>query len=310
MHHSDAQPHERSPDPAIALLAARQHGVVARAQLAKIGVERGAIRLRVERCRLHLVHRGVYAVGHRLLTKQGRWMAAVLAAGPGAVLSHRSAAAHWGIRPSDRLVADVTVGRALTQRSGLRIHRSWLPHDEVTALDGIPVTSVSRTLFDLAGVLRPEQLRRAAHEAEVHRLWDRLSLADLLERHPRRRGAAAVREIVAAPGEGRTRNDFEELFLGLVKAAGLQRPEKNVPMHLGGRFIEPDFVWREQRLIVELDGFATHGTRGAFEDDRAKDRALTVAGWCVLRITWRQLRDDPELVAADLRASLARPLHR
>ena len=237
-------------------------------------------------------------------------MAAVLAAGPGAVLSHVSAAAHWGIRPSDRRETDVTVGRFLRRRLGLRFHQTSLPDDEVTVHEGIPVTSVSRTLFDIAAVLNVEQLRRAAHESDVRRLWDRLSLPYILARHPRRPGAAAVRAIVATPDQGITRNRLERRFLAVLDNHGLPRPATNVAMHAGHHFIEPDCVWRRQRLIVELDGHATHGTRMSFEDDRARDRALTAAGWRVIRVTWRQLWDEPELVAADLRASLRQRSHR
>jgi len=306
MHDSDAQLQERSPDPAIASLAAAQYGVVSRAQLIDLGVERGAIALRLERGRLHVIHRGVYGVGHRLLTRQGRWMAAVLAGGAGAVLSHRSAAAHWGVLPPSSREADVTVSRSLRCRRGLRFHHSRLPADEVTVRDGIPVTSTSRTLLDLAAVLNTEQLRRAAHEAEVRRLWDHVSLADLLARHPRRPGAAAVRAIVAAPDQGITRNRLERRFLAVLDRHGLPRPATNVAMHAGHHFIEPDCVWRRERVIVELDGHATHGTRASFEDDRARDRALVAAGWRVIRITWRQLRDEPAAVAGDVRAALAR----
>lgn len=269
---------------------------------------RGAINLRIARGRLHVLHRGVYAVGHRVLTDEGRWMAAVLAGGPGAVLSHRSAAAHWGIRPSQTALVDVTTDQQRS-RPGLLFHYSLLPTDEVTVRDGIFVTTVSRTLFDLAGVVRLHQLRRAVNEAEVRRLWDPLSLEDLLTRHPRRPAAAAVRAVLATPGAGITRNGLEDRFLGLLGAARLPRPATNVPIEVNGVWIEPDCTWREQRLIVELDGNATHATRSAFESDRARDRALVAAGWRVMRITWRQLHDEPQALTRDLRASLtARPV--
>ena len=153
----------------------------------------------------------------------------------------------------------------------------------MTVKDGIPVTIVSRTLFDLAAVLSSGQLERAVNEAEIRRLWDRLSLQDLLVRHPRRPGAAKIRTVLA----------------------GIERPQTNVPLLVEGRWIEVDCVWRRQYLIVELDGRETHGTAHAFENDHARDRALITAGWHVMRITWRQLHDEPEAIARDLRAFLA-----
>jgi hypothetical protein len=162
---------------------------------------------------------------------------------------------------------------------------------------------VSRTLFDLAAVVSSGQLARAVKEAEVRRLWDALSLADLLERHPSRPGAAAIRAVIG-PGAGFTRSELEDRFLELVERSGLPRPATNVWLNLGGRWIEADCVWREQRLIVELDSRAFHDTAAAFESDRARDRAATAAGWRVIRITWAQLRDEPSAIARHLRAAL------
>ena len=170
--------------------------------------------------------------------------------------------------------------------------------------DRIPVTTVGRTLFDLAAVVSPGQAARAVKEAEVRRLRDSLSLADLLERHPRRPGAAALRAVIEEHARP-TRSEFEDRFLLFLVAASLPRPATNVTMRAAGRWIEMDCMWREQRLIVELDGAATHLTRAAFESDRARDRALVAAGWRVMRVTWRQLRDDPTGLAETLHAALA-----
>jgi hypothetical protein len=233
-------------------------------------------------------------------------MAGVLAGGRCGGLSHTSAAAQWGIRPSQARVVVVTTARQRS-RPGLRFHCSLLPTDEVTVRDGIFVTTVPRTLFDLAGVVPLHQLRRAVNEAEIRRLWDPLSLDDLLERHRRRPGAAAVRAVLATPGASITRSELEDLFIDFVDRVGLPRPATNVPLQLPGFWIEPDCMWREQRLIVELDGRATHATRSAFESDRARDRRLVAAGWRVVRVTWRQLHDEPEALTRDLRASLAAP---
>ena len=201
---------------------------------------------------------------------------------------------------------EVTTTRKPKQRAGIRSHYSPLGPDEVTLHEAIPVTSPPRTRFDLAAVVSIEQLRRAANEAEIRRLWDAISLADLLDRHPRRPGAAAVRAMIATPGAGVTRSALEELFLGLVNDARLPRPETNVALWIGGQFIEVDCLWREQRVIVELDGYETHRTRAAYENDRARDRMLTAAGWHVMRVTWRQLHEEPDAILRDLRALLRR----
>ena len=292
----------RAGDWAIAGLAERQHGVVSRPQLMAVGLGRGAIECRLARGRLHRVRQGVYAVGHPRLTQEGRWMAGVLAGGPGAVLSHRSAAAHLGLRPSQSAV-EVTVPRRLRARHGLRFHYSRLPADEFTVHDGIPVTTPPRTLFDLAASITADQLARAVNQAEIRRLWDPLSLRDLLTRHPRRPGAAALRAALGF--EGRiTRSELEDLFLGFLRGAGLPPPVTNVPLRLGDRSVEADCVWLGPRLIVELDGYASHRMRAAYEGDRARDRALTASGWRVVRITWRQLHREPAALARELRALL------
>ena len=293
----------------IAEAAGRQHGVVSRRQLIELGVRPGAIKWRLAHGRLHSVSRGVYAVGHQALSREGRWMAAVLYAGPGAVLSHRPAAAHWGFRPTARIVVEVSVPSWRRPRHGLRIHQAALRPDEVTELRGIPVTTVPRTLFDLAAVLGSKrELRRALNEVEILRFRDRLSLADLVARYPRRAGAATIRALLGEwnPGETATRSVLEERFLDFVHPAGLPAPELNALVAVGNRRLEVDFVWRRQRLIVELDGHAAHGTRHSFENDRERDRVLQAAGWTVVRVTWRQLHEAGAAVASDLAALLLR----
>jgi hypothetical protein len=232
-------------------------------------------------------------------------MAAVLAGGEAAALSHLSAADLWGIRPSEAKGTDVTTSRKLRSRAGLRFRYSSLPADEATIHNGIPVTTVPRTLLDLAGIIPRRQLARALNQAEIRRLWDSLSLADLLRRHPRRPGAAAIRALIGEPGIGITRSELEDLFLDFIDANNLPRPIVNLPLKIDGVWVEADCVWLEQRLVVELDGHAFHGTTLAYEDDRARDRALTAAGWRVMRITWRQLHDEPEAVVRDLRTALS-----
>jgi Transcriptional regulator, AbiEi antitoxin len=261
--------HER-PDHVIGRLAERQHGVVARRQLLAAGLAREAIAHRMRIGRLHCLHRGVYAVGHRLLSPEAQWMAAVLAAGPGAVLSHRSAAALWGLVHGRAGEVDVTISTSRRRRSGITWHVAGLPADEITSLAAIPVTTVPRTLLDLAAVLDRRATERAINEAEVHRYTDPLCLPALLARYPRRRGTAAIRSILAAGAlvTTFTRSELEERFLRFLAQRHMPRPELNVPIALRGGFVEVDCVWRRARVIAELDGRAVHGTAAAFERDR------------------------------------------
>jgi very-short-patch-repair endonuclease len=287
----------------IAELAARQFGLVARWQLRLLGLGEDAIDARLARGLLHRVHRGVYAVGHQRLTREGHWMAAVLAAGPDAVLSHRSAAALWGIRHTARAHAEVICARRLAIPK-VDSYRTVLPPDEVTVHDGIPVTTPARTLFDLAAVLTPQQLNHALNEAEIRRLTSPIPLDALIARHPRRKGTQALRralELQRQRGETVTRSEFETAFLDFAERHGLPRPKTNEP--LGPYF--PDACWPEQRVIVELDSYAIHTTRQAFESDRARDRELTLAGYTVVRVTWRQLTHDADALAEQLSAILA-----
>jgi len=252
--------------------------------------------------RLHRLHPGVYALGHRLLSREGRWMAAVLACGAGAVLSHRSAAALWGIASFSGAI-EVTTPRDVRSRVLIRRHCAHLPPDEVTVRNGIPVTSAHRSLFDYAGLSSIDRLEAAIREAEYRRLWDRLSLPVLLARHPGHRGNANLRLCLERLGRtvGFTRSDLEELFLPLLDRFRLPRPHLNARLHIGGEWIEVDCLWRERGLIVELDSRSAHETRSAFESDRDRDRRLQAEGWRVVRITWRQLHDEPKRIANDLR---------
>lgn len=233
-------------------------------------------------------------------------MAATLALGPGAVLSHRSAGELWEIAPRSRRAIEVTRVTSAWRRGSLIAHQSSIPVDERTLVDGIPVTTVPRTVLDLAVVSSRRQVERALNEMEMRQLTDRLSIPDLLARYPGRRGTAVLRELLGAGAEtgGVTRNDFEELFVRLIDAHGLHRPRFNADVAVAGRFVCADCLWRQERLIVELDGRATHGTHKAFEDDRERDRLLLTDGWRVMHVTWRQLRDDGPRIAADLRTAL------
>ncbi|HEX5527237.1 MAG TPA: hypothetical protein VFX44_08610 [Solirubrobacterales bacterium] len=178
--------------------------------------------------------------------------------------------------------------------------------DEREVADGIPVTGPFRTIFDLAAVVGRRELERAWHEALVRGLTAKVSLPVLLERYPGRRGAVALRELLASSlPETVTRNDFEEAFLALIDAYGLPRPRMNADLSLRGRFFEIDCLWERARVALELDSRGVHGTPKRFESDRQRDRILVAEGWRTMRVTWRQLRDEPEAIVGDLRLLLA-----
>jgi hypothetical protein len=296
-------------DSAAANLARRQHGVVSRRQLERLGFGTRAIEHRMKAGRLYPVQRGVYAVGHLALTLRSRWMAAVLASGPEAVLSHRTAAALWGIRDPGSGRIDVTAPRKTRSTERICRHFAELPNDERAVLDGIPVTAVNRTLLDLATVAKPHSVEAALREAEYLQLRDRLSLPALLARYPRHRGARSIRAALERrqkdPG-GRIRSPLEELFLPFLDRHGLPRPRVNAGVHVPATPHEPerryevDCLWEDQTLIVELDGFESHRSRTAFESDRERDRRLTSLGYRVTRITKRQLLGSQAALAADL----------
>jgi len=201
---------------------------------------------------------------------------------------------------------DVTCapGRVV-RRQGIVAHESRVADDEREKVDGIPVTSPFRTIFDLAAVAGKREVERAWHEAEVRGLTDRVSLPMLLERYPGRRGTRVLRELLGSDEpEGISRNEFEEAFLALVDAYDLSRPRMNADLSLRGRFIEVDALWGQQRLAVELDSRGVHGTKKRFETDRHRDRILVAEGYRTMRVTWLQLLDEPEAIAADLRLAL------
>src|SRR3954470_11974364 len=288
---------------AIGRIAERQYGLIARAQLERLGIGARAIAHRLRLRRLHPLHRGVYAVGQRRLPGEARAMAAVLALGDGAVLSHASAAAHWEMVRWTGLPQVTTAARGRRNRKGIRVHERPLPPDEITIHRGIPITTVPRTLFDLAAQVPERLLERAINEAEVRRLWDELSLDSLLNRYPRHPGNRAVRAALRKRREGATvtRSELEERFLRFLDEAGLPRPEVNVLVE----GFEVDVLWRAQRVVVELDGRSTHGTAAAFERDRGRDRALQVANWRTIRITAHQMANDALSLVADLSRLLA-----
>lgn len=274
-------------DELIARIAAGQHGAVARRQLLQADIAGSAIDRRLRRRLLRPVYRGVYVLGP--LTREGRWMCAVLAAGDGAVLSHLSAAALWSIRSGGE-IPDVTLAHTSDLGGPIRMHRSLVAKHERTIKNRIPVTTPTRTIHDLAAVLDQDELERAHREALVLRLPLQLDGT----RRP------AIRELLA---DRPTKKELERRFRRLLRRHRLPLPDTNVELPFG----ETDCVWPNERLIVELDGYDVHRSRSAFERDRQRDREAALAGWRVVRITWRQLREDPERVARDLRKLLEVP---
>lgn len=291
-------------------LAEEQHGVVGRWQLVEIGLSERAVEHRVAMGRLHAVARGVYAVGHGRISQLGRWMAAVLANRPGAVLSHRSAAALWGIRGPAGGAVDVTISRKSTSSDRIRRHLAVLPGDEITVREGIAVTTAPRTIFDLAAASSVDRVEHDIRQVEYLRLYDRLSLLDLVERYPGRRGVRCVRAALARVEKlpaGRARSPLEERFLPFLRRFGLPRPRLNDWIVVGARRFQVDCHWPGTGQVVELDSWEAHGTRSAFREDRARDRTLRTAGYDVTRISWAQLEDEPAAVASDLRKLLSLP---
>ena len=291
----------------LAALATVQHGVVAREQLAALGFQPSAVDRRVAAGRLHVIHRGVYAVGHPVLGRDGRWLAAVLACGPGAALSHRSAAELHGFRSADAARIDVVVPRGRPQRhAGIAAHRpTRLAPDEVTEIRHIPVTAAERTLIDLAAVVTRRHLERACDDAERARTVDWSRVVELIERQPSRLGARRLRRVLSTHGigESRTRSELEGRFLALCALHRMPRPDVNLV--IAG--YEVDFSWPAPRVVVETDGDEYHRTRVARERDRRRDADLTVAGWRVMRISHHRLDRDRRALVRDLRRLLATP---
>jgi very-short-patch-repair endonuclease len=283
----------------IVALADRQHVVFAYWQLVDLGLTRGAIEHRLAAGRLYRVHHGVYSLTPSL-TPRGHVMAAVLACGPDALLSHRSAADLHGLRQTNQRKTDVTVPRKSRHgRPTIRIHSSTFDPEDVATVDNIPVTSVARTILDLAGVLDEHQLLRAIENAERLQKFDLRALHRAMARRPRARGIAKLRRVLATYREPPdTRSELERTFLELIRSSPL--PDPLVNTIVAG--LEVDFCWPRFKLVVELDGRAYHSSRRAFETDRIRDATLQRHGYRVLRITYRRLKEEPEAVLADILA--------
>jgi predicted transcriptional regulator of viral defense system len=294
-------------------LAARQHGVFSLAQLKDVGLTPRAAQKRALAGALHRVYRGVYSIAPpALLTPNGRYMAAVLACGPGALLSHRSAAQLHGLRRTDRSKIDVTVpGRRRVNIERIDVHTSQtLTAADTTTVDGIPCTSIARTIFDLSNALPRRPVERAMEQAEAERLLDLRRLTDVLERNRHARGAKVLAAILADyRGDEPTESDLEELLLSLCREAGLPVPERQFYIDPGDGepMVRADFAWPTEKLIVEADSDRYHRTRSAFESDRRRDQRLMLAGWRVIRVTYRQLKSERRRIAKLIADVLRQP---
>ncbi|MCW2985854.1 MAG: hypothetical protein JWR63_3424 [Conexibacter sp.] len=291
-------------DHVIAALADRHHGVVTRAELLAAGLSSKQIASRVRARRLLPLFPGVYAVGHRQLRREGSWLAAVLASGEGAVLSHFDAAALWDLLPLRgrriHVTRPSTSGRAPDPK---RIHlhrvgtlRAW----ERTLTDGIPTTTPARTLLDLAPRLRPRAIEDVIGRMDRLGLFDLVGVRRCLREHPRQPGAPALRRLLdtmRGTGAADLRSTLEVALLQLCDDHHLPAPHANA--RVAGLLV--DFLWPAARIIVETDGYAYHSTPSAFERDRRRDQQLTLAGYTVVRFTYKQVTRTPEAVAQRIR---------
>jgi very-short-patch-repair endonuclease len=285
----------------IGVLADLQHGVVATWQLLTLGFSKDQIHDRALAGHLHRLHHGVYSVGRTKLTREGRWMAAVLACGADAVLSHRSAIALWGLRPPHNGAIDVTdPTRSRTGHRGIRMHstRCLDPRDR-TIRNGIPVTSVHRSILDVAESAPAQQVRLAIEMADRKELYDGFAMDELLTRARGRKGVKPLKAILKTmqgAATPMTRSELENRLLAGLRERGYPEPQPDV-------LIEDelvDFVWIEHRLIVEVDGYLWHKTRKDFESNRRRDTKLQLAGYRVMRPTDRRIQYELDAVLDDL----------
>jgi very-short-patch-repair endonuclease len=290
----------------LANLANRQYGVVGRWQLVELGFGDEAIRSQLRSGRLHQLHRSSYAVGHRIVPRRGKWLAAVLAMGPGAFLSHESAAALWGL-VGDRPEVDVTAPGGRQERpgrKGMTVHRCKLHSDEVTVHERIPVSTVARTLFDLAERGPANRLKDAWDEASRLRL---LRVPEVTTAYDRGRGRLRARRRIRPFLAARQRlvedlaSRLEDRFAAFVVDHRLPPPQTNVLVDGD----EVDVLWPGARLIVELDSWEFHAHRAAFEKDRSRDADHLLDGYRTLRVTHRRLSEEPVRLAAQIQALLA-----
>jgi very-short-patch-repair endonuclease len=277
----------------LADLANRQHGVVSiRQLLGPLGYSQSAVARAVSAGRLHRLHRGVYAVGHTCLSWHGHCLAAVLACAP-AVASHTSAAWLWGLLGSRPGAFHVTTPTRRHRKPYAQLHHAGLADEDRTVQEGIPVTSLPRTLLDLAAVLPPHRLQRIIERSEELRLFDLAPMDALLGRAAGHLGIGPLRRALALYRlPAFTRSGLEQRFLELLRGAGLPRPSTGV--NVAGH--ELDVYWEAERFVVELDVYETHGTREAFERDRLRQEELKLVGVEMIRVTGSRLDREPKEV--------------
>jgi hypothetical protein len=301
---------------AIAELFARQRTVATLVQLSGLGLSPRAVRHRAASGRLHRIYPTVYSTTPAaLLPPRARWLAAVLACGPGAVLSHASGAALWGIRATNRSRVDVTTPGGRGRRlDGIDAHRAaTLTPADVDTIDGIPCTSVARTVLDLAGRFPRRVVERAIDQSDMLEVFDLRAFDDVLARNPTLRGARVIHSVLDEYQRDEvhfstlTENDFEEAFFALCDAAGFPRPEVQQYITLpGGEVFRADFLWREARVVVETDGGKFHRAYWTREQNAKRDLLLATAGWLPVRLTWRMVFRTPADTTRMLGPVLAR----
>jgi very-short-patch-repair endonuclease len=301
MNHSDAGSRRRGDDGALWKIVGKQHGVITRGQLLALGVGPGAIAWQLQSGRLHAVQRGVYAVGRPDLTRRGLWMAAAMSCGPHAALSHRAAATLYEVMDSP-VPLEVTVPlHVFRVRTGLRVYRRALATDECVTIEGIRVTTVTRTLIDLAQIVTGKRLEAAINAADKRDLVDPETLRSALDRYAGRRGVRLLRQILDRSTFALTDSQLEREFLPIARSAGLGQPRTGA--HLNG--FKVDFFWPELGLVVETDGLRYHRTPAAQARDRLRDQAHAAAGLTTLRFTHAQVCYEPDHVRRTL-ATVAR----
>ncbi len=303
--------HQHGLEETIGLVAVSQNGVVTLEQLEDLGLSRSAIHQRETSGRLYRVHQRVYSLTPKVLTERGRLMAAVLACGSGAVLSHRSAAYLWGLVDESPALIDVTAPhRRGRSPAGVAAHRDGsLRSSDKTTRYGIPCTSVPRALLDFSGVAPEWEVRKAVAQAEVLRILHRPTIQALIKRSRRRRGVARLRLILDTihPQTKRTRSELERLFLAMCAKRAVPEPRVNVWLSApDGRQYQADFLWRDSKLIVEADSRRFHDTDSAFVRDRKRQQQLELAGWRVSRCTWEEVEQEPRRLALTIQGLLTK----
>ena len=285
-------------------IADRQHGVVTRWQLLAAGLSRRVIDGAIAAGRLRLLFRGVYTVGHAAVSPDGWCQAALLACGDESALGHRTACMKWSLRRTDLFPLSVIVpGDRGRKHDRIQARRVKLDRRDWVAFDGLRVTTPARTIVDMAGELSPTEMRELVERAQNLRRFDPKQVSRVLECHPSRPGCRPLLHLIALlqPDHDGAKSYLERLFLALVRKAGLPLPEVNVCIE--GR--ERDFVWRDERLVIEVDGYAYHSSRAAIRRDKARDRELTAALWRPARFTYEEIAFEADATTTEIADLLA-----